>query len=336
MSGGVDSTASALMLREKADITGFFMNIGQPDFDNQKTRVVEIADKIGVPLTIIDLREQFNDLVLKYFSDSYKAGITPNPCVICNKEVKFGLFAETMLQSGAEFIATGHYAVVEKNDDLFVLKQGVDPIKDQSYFLCRLSQQQLAHFIFPLGSYEKAAIYDFVKEKGFTDFEGKESQDVCFLKDTKVGEYLEQLEASMGGPGEITTIDGRVLGQHKGLHHYTIGQRKGLGISDVTPFYVIGLDATSNRVLIGKNDDLLKASLTVTDMHWMSGFEPELDREYMVRIRYTHRGTSAALKKISDRCFMIVFSSPQRAVTPGQFAAVYDGNTLIGSGVIQQ
>lgn len=335
MSGGVDSTACALMLKEQAEVSGFFMNIGQPDFEAQQSRVQEIADRLEVNLSIIDLRKYFNELVLHYFSNSYKHGFTPNPCVICNRKIKFGLFAETMLKAGAERIATGHYAILDTLDDLFILKQGVDPLKDQSYFLCRLNQQQLSRFLFPLGTYQKSEIYTFVQERGFTDFEGKESQDVCFLKDVKVGEFLEQLEPAMQGQGEIVTVDGKVLGQHKGLHHYTIGQRKGLGISDVTPYYVTGLDASTNRVIIGKNEDLLSSTLYLTDMHWVSGIEPDLSKEYLVRIRYTHRGTMATIQKRSDNHWSIHFTSPQRAITPGQFGVIYDGDILLGSGVIQ-
>ncbi len=336
MSGGVDSTACALMLKDQVEVSGFFMNIGQPDFEAQQLRVQEIADRLEIRLSVIDLRKAFNDLVLRYFSDSYKHGLTPNPCVICNRKVKFGLFAQTMLQTGVELIATGHYAILDKIGSRFILKQGVDPVKDQSYFLCRLNQQQLSRFLFPLGSYEKKEIYAFVKERGFTDFEGKESQDVCFLKDVKVGEFLEQLEPLMKGEGYIVTAEGRILGRHKGLHHYTIGQRKGLGISDVTPYYVTKLDAAANRVIIGKNEDLLKNTLDVNDMHWLSDENPDLSREYLVRIRYTHRGTMATIKQTAADNWAIHFVSPQRAVTPGQFAVIYDGDILIGSGVIQR
>lgn len=335
MSGGVDSTACALLMKEQGDVSGFFMNLGQPDYDYQKERVEEVAERLQVQLTIIDLRKPFEKEVLDYFASSYQAGKTPNPCIICNKEIKFGLFLDAMKQVNPDVIATGHYARIGYRDGQYRLMKGVDPKKDQSYFLSRLTQSHLASVLFPLGDKHKSEIYELVKDFGFDDFEGKESQDVCFLEQGKVGDYLDSLDAIKAVTGDIVNLEGKVLGRHNGLHYYTIGQRKGLGISDATPYYVTALDAGSNRVIVGKNDDLFQNELSINSVHWLGEQEPELDTSYLVRIRYTHRGSMATIRKNSDHTYSLLFDEPQRAVTPGQFAVLYRDDEVIGSGVIE-
>ncbi len=334
MSGGVDSTASALLLKEEFEISGFFMNLDQPDFESQKSRVEAIAKKIGIPLLVIDLKAQFKAHVLKYFSESYFNGLTPNPCVICNREIKFGLFMDAIVGQNFDKIATGHYAKVTENNDIFHLLKGVDSTKDQSYFLSRLTQTQLSRVLFPLGSMHKKDIYEFVKENGFNDFEGVESQDVCFLKNGKVGAYLDDHKNTGSTGGDIVNLQDEVVGRHNGLHHYTIGQRKGLGISAPKPYYVVALHSNNNNVIVGSNDDLFKNTITVKDMHWLSGNMPDLNTEFNVRIRYTHKGSTAKVQENGDDTFTLHFSDPQRAVTPGQFAVMYRDDEVIGSGVI--
>ncbi len=334
MSGGVDSTACALLLREHYDIQGFFMRLAQPNLESQRSRVESIAARLGIPLQVIDLRAAFEQHVLQYFAASYYAGRTPNPCIVCNREIKFGLFLKTILGYGMTHMATGHYARLEKIGDTYRLFKGVDPGKDQSYFLSRLSQEQLAKIVFPLGGKVKEEIYQFVEGQGFNDFRGLESQDVCFLGDTTVGSFLESRLSGPGEAGPILHASGERLGTHQGLFRYTIGQRKGLGIASDAPLYVTKIDVESNAVIVGGNEDLLWRTIKVADCHWLAGTAPDPDREYTIRIRYSHKGSSASLVLQEDGCGEIVFDEPQRAITPGQFAVVYDRDELLGSAMI--
>lgn len=334
MSGGVDSTACALLLRNKYDIKGFFMQLAQPDIERQQEQVQSIAARIGIELEIFDLREQFTEKILAYFSRSYFDGLTPNPCMLCNREIKFGLFLETMRDAGMEGIATGHYARVTETDGIYHLYTGVDANKDQSYFLARLNQEQLGQSIFPLGSMLKEETYAFVEANGFLDFRKTESQDVCFLADENVGSYLEKHLPEGGLPGPIATSDGREIGTHKGLFRYTIGQRRGLGLPDATPWYVLAIEPKANTIIVGKEDELYHDRIRIRNIHWLLGQPPVLETGYKVRIRSSHRGAEAALKRIDEDLYQITFGIKQRAVTPGQFAVIYRDDEVIGSGEI--
>jgi tRNA-specific 2-thiouridylase len=334
MSGGVDSTATALILRESNNLQGFFMRLAQPDFDLQRVRVEKLAEMLAIPLHIIDLREQFSQKVLDYFANSYFAGTTPNPCMICNREIKFGLFQEAILAAGMEYMATGHYARITQDDAGYHLHDGVDPSKDQSYFLSRLSQYQLSKVVFPLGEKLKSEVYTFVHEHGFTDFEGIESQDICFLANETVGDYLETRYPEAVKNGPIVSTEGVTVGQHNGLFRYTIGQRRGLGIPDSTPWYVAGIDAKNNTLIVGKPDSLLKNWIEVEDLHWLGATAPDLSKEYKVRIRYSHRGSLARIEPRENGRARIIFTDEQRAITPGQFAVIYKDTEVLGSGII--
>lgn len=333
MSGGVDSTACALLLREKYQVKGFFMRLAQPDFPAQKNRVETLASNLGIELAVVDLRQNFKRQVLDYFSTSYYRGRTPNPCVICNKEIKFGLFLEAILGAGMDKMATGHYARIITQGGLYHLHTGMDPKKDQSYFLSRLSQDQLGKIVFPLGDTTKEDVYELVEKYGFAHFRGQESQDVCFLENDSVASYLEK-DSGEKDAGQIVSTDGRVLGSHKGLYRYTIGQRRGLGISSESPLYVVDLDQENNRVIAGSNDELLKRNINIKDFHWLGNSPPDLSRKYTVRIRYSHRGGKAEIVLHKGGGGEIIFDELQRAVTPGQFAVIYDESELLGSGVI--
>lgn len=336
MSGGVDSTASALILRDNKAIEGFFMRLAQPDFEQQRKRVERLAERLAIPLHIIDLRKAFQQRVLKYFADSYLGGITPNPCMVCNQEIKFGLFQQAILSCGMDRMATGHYARILHDSTGYHLYDGLDPAKNQSYFLSRLNQDQLARVIFPLGQKRKSEIYAFVRQHGFTDFEGSESQDVCFLADQSVGSYLERHYPQAVRNGPIVTTDGVEVGRHTGLFRYTIGQRRGLGIPDTSPWYVTGIDAANNTLIVGKTADLFKEVIVLDNMHWLSGNLPDLSRTYSVRIRYSHRGAKAMIDVSDPSHLRIIFEAPQRAITPGQFAVIYHRDEVLGSGVIVQ
>lgn len=335
MSGGVDSTACVLLLQKRYDVHGFFMQLAQPDLAEQLERVNKVAKQCNIPLQIIDLSSDFDDRVLNYFENTYRNGHTPNPCMICNCEIKFGLFMDSICEQGIEQIATGHYAHIIEDKGCFLLEQGEDERKDQSYFLARLTQQQLARVMFPLAKMTKAEVYDFVESHGFSDFRGRESQDVCFLGSGSVGSYLESRTVQAAAGGDIVNTDGKLLGHHNGIYNYTIGQRKGLGIAAPAPLYVIRIDAAANRIIVGENDELFQKSIEIEDVIWNCDRAPQADHSYRVRIRYGHKGQEAKITHISENHYQIIFAEKQRAVTPGQFAVIYDQNRVLGSGEIQ-
>jgi tRNA-specific 2-thiouridylase len=335
MSGGVDSTASALHLLQDHELHGFFMRLAGPDLDKQQQRASAIARKLGIDLQVIDLSREFTALILHYFTTTYQQGLTPNPCMLCNPAIKFGLFMDAILARGMDAMATGHYARIEKEGDTYHLCKGSDPAKDQSYFLARLDQQHLSRALFPLGDHTKEEVYQFVEGHGFTDFRGQESQDICFLGSTPVGQFLSQRIPQAGQPGSIVTREGLTLGVHQGLFHYTIGQRRGLGIADSSPWYVTALDPKTKNVIVGKEDALFHNRLLIRQPHWLAGQAPDKGKKYQVKIRYRHQGADAGLTKIDDQRWQIRFDTPQRAITPGQFAVIYDDTRVIGCGEIE-
>jgi tRNA-specific 2-thiouridylase len=334
MSGGVDSTACAIMLQKDHPVQGFFMRLAQPDYTAQLERVQAIAVRLGIGLTVIDLQRQFEEKVLRYFADSYRAGLTPNPCLVCNREIKFGLLLQAMLAAGSEIMATGHYARIVERDGVFSLHKGLDRHKDQSYFLARLGQAQLSRLLLPLGDRSKKETYTFVADHGFTGFSGGESQDVCFLGAESVGDFLARRLPGMTADGPVVTADGKEIGRHRGLFRHTIGQRRGLGLPDSTPWYVVRLDPQSNTLIVGKEDDLLQWQVEIADLHWPGGNPPGDGERFEVRLRSTHRGASATCHPAGDNRARLHFDSAQRAVTPGQFAVLYRGDEVVGSGVI--
>ncbi|PIE73264.1 MAG: tRNA 2-thiouridine(34) synthase MnmA [Deltaproteobacteria bacterium] len=333
MSGGVDSTACALLLQEHYQIQGFFMRLAQPDYAVQLERVQKISAAIGIKLKTIDLRSEFRQRILEYFSTSYFQCLTPNPCVVCNREVKFGLLLQTILDQGMDKMATGHYARITQEKGSFSLKTGSDQKKDQSYFLCRLNQKQLAKTLFPLGTMTKEEIYSFVEERGFTHFRGQESQDVCFLGRGEINHFLDSQRSGPLADGDIIKTDGTILGRHRGLYRYTIGQRKGLGVAHPTPLYVIRFDPANNRLIVGDKSELFRDRIEVKELHWLRG-APDNDKEYTVRIRYNHKGAMARVTTGEAGAGTLVFQEAQSAVTPGQFAVIYDHSELVGSGII--
>ena len=334
MSGGVDSTACALMLKQDYTISGFLMDLDLPDFKAQKERVQRLGEKIGIEIHVVDLKEQFKKKVLEYFTRSYFAGKTPNPCAICNHEIKFGLFMDAIIAAGSEFAATGHYArIADRQGDISLLK-GIDPKKDQSYFLSRLSPQQLQRVMFPLGSMIKEDTYRFVESHGFTDFRGRESQDVCFFTGTRLGTFLNQhLKDGMTG-GAIVTTSGEEIGRHQGLYHYTIGQRRGLDLPHHSPWYVHTIDPDNNLLIVGKEDELFSRTIRARLPNWLCQKIPEEGETYQVKTRSRHPGSVALIQRIDTDSFELLFRKPERAVTPGQFVVLYKDERVIGSGEI--
>lgn len=334
MSGGVDSSVTACLLLERGyAVEGVFMALAQPDLDSQIARVTAVTEKIGVSLRVIDLSRAFADCVLAYFRTGYLAGRTPNPCMICNPNIKFGRLLDEVLRAGCARMATGHYVRLASAENGRVrLLTGLDPGKDQSYFLSQLTQEKLQRLLFPLGELHKKTVYEMAASFGIAGIHGRESQDVCFLKDTDVRSFLEKSAAGARKEGKIVDLQGNILGDHSGIHHYTVGQRRGLGLPDASPYYVVRLDGAGNAVVVGKKEDLLSARAEVGKMNWLSGTAPPLPARYRVRIRYRHQPAPALVSLAGQDRVLLRFDTPQRAITPGQFAVLYDNDEVIGGG----
>ena len=331
MSGGVDSTMAASLLCEQGhEVHGFFMLLPLPDLETQLRRVRQVSDRLAVPLTLVDLRDRFAAEVIGYFTATYRTGLTPNPCIRCNHAIKFGLLAEAMRSHGMERIATGHYVRLEQQDGRPFVARGGDRAKDQSYFLARLTAGQLQQALFPLGGCTKEQMYARAAGMGLS-FDGQESQDVCFLADGLPAFLAEQGIGDQAGP--VVTRDGRRLGAHRGVWHYTIGQRRGLGLPDATPWYVVALDGAANRVIVGKHDELFANRCLVHDLRWTHE-PPPLPWRGLVQLRSRHVPAAAELTPVDAGTWQLTFAAPQRAITPGQFAVFYQDDRVLGSAVI--
>jgi len=339
MSGGVDSSVAAALLKKAGyAVRGFFMALAQPDIDRQVAGVQRIAARLAVPLEVVYLERDFAEEVLDYFTAGYLAGRTPNPCIICNLKIKFGRLMDMIMERGADLMATGHYARIGQGaGGSFQLLKGRDPQKDQSYFLCRLSQARIARLRLPLGEYTKVEVYRMATELGLAGLYGAESQDVCFLKDRGVEDFLAIRHGGIAAGrlgGAIITADGRILGHHNGIHGFTVGQRRGLGIPDATPYYVIGIIPHENKVIVGKKEDLYQRRLIIGNINWINGAAPDLPQNFTVKIRYRHQGAAALVTAADADRLLVHFKEPQRAITPGQFAVLYQDDAMIGGGEI--
>ena len=333
LSGGMDSTMCAqLLLEEGYLVRGYHMLLPLSGMEEVAAQAGDMARSLGIPLDFIDLREDFSLRIITSFTASYRRGLTPNPCMLCNRQIKFGLLAQTMLDDGADFVATGHYARIERTAQGTRLLRGLDAAKDQSYFLARLSQEQLDRMRLPLGEWQKSALRAKGEALGLPLPAG-ESQDVCFLANG-----LASFLAGQGfqdAPGEMVDAEGRVLGQHRGVFRYTVGQRRGLNLPDATPWYVCGIDAAQNRLILGKEADLWQSECTVQGLHWLGeALKPEKTWRGLVQIRSRHQAAQAELHRTGPDEGRLCFSAPQRAITPGQFAVFYENDAVLGSAVI--
>lgn len=339
MSGGVDSAAAALLLAEAGyDVWGVTLRL-QSCPGAVETAEAEIdsarraAEALGIPHRVLDLRERFRTAVMDRFVSEYLAGRTPNPCVDCNREIKFGALLDWVLEQGADFLSTGHYARVDRAEGRWRLLRGADRRKDQSYVLYQLTQRQLSHLLLPLGDHDKPAIRQMVEARGLANARKADSQDICFIPD---GDYAAFLAASGAElvPGDFVDETGRVLGRHRGLPCYTPGQRKGLGVSAGEPVYVLRKEAAGNRIILGPDSALYTAELTAERVNWLSVPAPEGPLAVTAKTRYTQREAAATAEVLPDGRLRVTFAEPQRAVTAGQAVVLYVGEAVAGGGTI--
>lgn len=337
MSGGVDSTAAALLLQRQGYTVGGLTLVlgGDGCGSNQDAEDARrVAEQLGIPHTTLDLRDTFCRLVKEPFGAAYAAGHTPNPCIECNRHIKFGAMLDWALDNGWDAVATGHYARVEQENGRWLLKKADDPAKDQSYVLYSLSQRQLAHTVLPLAAYSKPQLRAMVEAQGLVTAHKPESQDICFVPD---GDYVAFLERELHlplTPGNFLDTDGRVIGTHRGVAAYTIGQRKGLGVAFGEPRFVVSKNATDNTVTLGKHDDLLSPTLTADGANWIAVDTLREAAHVTVRTRYKQVEAPATVQPLEDGRFRVLFDAPQRAITPGQAVVLYQGDTVLGGGCI--
>lgn len=340
MSGGVDSSVSAMILKdEKYDLAGFYMNLGC----GSGVKAKKVAEKLKIPFFEVDGKNIFRKSVIEYFIEEYKNLRTPNPCVVCNKNIKFGWLLDTAKKKKIDMLATGHYVRVKKDKNgIFHLFAGKDKTKDQSYFLYRLNQAQLSHVIFPLGEITKEETKKIARKNKLPIDVENESQEICFLGDTDYREFLQKnLHKNYFKPGNIVDAKGKIIGQHEGLINYTIGQRKGIdqiSIKDENKkrLYVVGFNKKKNELIVGADKDLLKKEVVVGDLSWISADAKEKalkNKNIKAKIRYRHIAASCSVK-LSGKKLQVTFRVSQRAIVPGQSLVIYSGEEVLGGGVI--
>ena len=387
MSGGVDSSAAAALLIDQGwDVIGITLKLWPQDCVNRAedkccgpqavTDARSVAHKLNIPFYLVDEAEDFQKVVINYFAEEYKAGRTPNPCVMCNERLKFGNLINRAKQLGADHIATGHYARVEFCPDAatsyvspgqpnpsqegnlvegasgpapllggvgggfakpagrYLLKRGRDMRKDQSYFLFSLRQEQLSRVVFPLGELTKSDTREVARECTLKTADKEESMEICFVPDKDYGKFLQQANLVQKHHGEIVDLHGHVLGHHDGIEFYTIGQRKGLGLTSPKPLYVVELDAAKNRVVVGDDTALDRGELKVERCNWIPFEEPPASIEVVAKIRYNHPGTPATVTPLPNGAAKVKLHTPQRAITPGQACVFYQDDLVVGGGWI--
>ncbi len=330
LSGGVDSAVAAYLLKEQGyDVAGATFRMTDGNWDGAKD-AKEVADFLGIPHYIFDFRDIFKEKVLDNFIEEYRLGRTPNPCVQCNKFVKFPAFLEKAEELGYDLISTGHYARVD-GENIYRAK---NLEKDQSYVMYNLNKELIAHIRFPLANMSKDEIRAIAKKAGIPVAEKPDSQDICFIPDGDTQGYIEREIGEMPN-GDFVDFTGKTLGKHRGIYRYTIGQRKGLGLSLPEPLYVGKIEAESNKVVLVKDEELFTRRLIVKDFNWIDGV-PKAPINALCKIRYAHKAAPAVVGTfMRDDMALVVFDEPQRAVTPGQSAVVYDGERLLGGGIIK-
>lgn len=347
MSGGVDSSVAALLLKQQGyDVQGIFMKNWEKDDTDLYCHSAEdvydakrVADNIGIPLSSVNFAQEYWDRVFTHFLHTYQAGRTPNPDILCNTEIKFKAFLNHAKTLGADKIATGHYARVIQTDTGFELHKAMDLQKDQSYFLHGLTQDQLRHAVFPLGEMHKPQVRAIAKAEGFVNADKKDSTGICFIGERGFKTFLQDYLPAQ--PGEIVDVDGKVMGRHDGLMYYTLGQRQGLGIggqanTDELPWYVVRKDIANNRLIVGQGCDhpaLFSSKLLVSEIHWI-GVAPLLPFTCHAKTRYRQADQACTITPFEGR-YLVSFDVPQRAVTPGQSVVFYRGSHCLGGAIIE-
>jgi tRNA-uridine 2-sulfurtransferase len=349
MSGGVDSSvAAALLAREGHEVIGLSMQLydhsgshadGQVRFGTCCTiddlhDARRVASSLGIPHYIVNFERQFDETVVSNFIREYTAGRTPIPCVHCNGDLKFATLAARADGLGAAYVATGHYARVEQDaDGRHLLKRGLDGSKDQSYFLFTLTQAQLAHAMFPVGALDKPTVRALARELGLAVSDKPDSHEICFVADGDHAQFLER-HAAAPAPGAIRDVSGRVVGTHEGVHRFTVGQRKGLGLSSPVRLYVVGIDADQGTVTVGPREALERTTVSASNVNWIAGVRPAPGMRATAQIRYRHREATVSVTPLDGGRVEAVFDEPQYAVAPGQAVVFYDGDTVLGGGWI--
>ncbi|PLR78044.1 tRNA 2-thiouridine(34) synthase MnmA [Bacillus sp. V3-13] len=346
MSGGVDSSVAALLLKQQGyDVIGIFMKNWDDTDENgvctateDYNDVIRVCNQIGIPYYAVNFEKQYWEKVFTYFLDEYKAGRTPNPDVMCNKEIKFKAFLEHAIKLGADYLATGHYAQVEFRDGEYKMLRGIDENKDQTYFLNQLTQSQLEKVMFPLGGLEKPEVREIALKAGLATATKKDSTGICFIGERNFKEFLSNYLPAQ--PGNMETFDGEVMGKHDGLMYYTIGQRHGLGIGGSgDPWFVVGKDLERNVLYVGQgfeNEKLYSDSITAVNVSWVSGQPKPSEFECTAKFRYRQPDNKVTVQLLEDGKAKVVFHEPIRAVTPGQAVVFYQDDECLGGGTIDE
>ena len=346
LSGGVDSAVAAYLLKEQGyEVIGVMLNLSQNDeiyllneggccslssvLDARK-----VAELLDIPFYVLNYKEVFKEKIVDYFVDEYVTGKTPNPCIECNRHIKFGKFLKSAKTLGADYVATGHYARVEKENDNYILKKGIDQRKDQTYMLYTLTQNHLKNIIMPCGEYTKDQVREIAKKIGMDIHNKKDSEEICFVPDGNHGKFISEIKKVE--EGNFIDKNGKVLGKHKGIIYYTIGQRKGLNLSLGKPGYVIEIKPETNEIVIGDEEDIFFNSAIVNKVNIVSGKNFEEGFMVQAKIRYQAKPCDAKLFRIKDDQIKVVFDSSQRAMTKGQSLVFYDGDILVGGGIIEE
>ncbi len=346
MSGGVDSSVAAyLTVKEGYECIGATMKL----FNNGNVEIADktccsledtedarqVASRLSMPHYVFNFTADFEEKVIKKFINSYEEGATPNPCIDCNRYLKFEKMMNRMRELDFDYVVTGHYACIEKSGDRFLLKKAKDLSKDQSYVLYSMTQEQLAHTLFPLGGFEKSEVRKIAEENGFINAKKHDSQDICFVPDGDYAGFIERFCGKRYPCGNFVDRNGKVLGEHKGIIKYTVGQRKGLGLSLPAPMYVMQKDIAKNEVVLCPNEELFSKELSAKDFNWIAFEKPPESFKAKAKIRYNQTEEAAHVTVTGDGCVHIEFEAPQRAIAKGQAVVLYDGDVVIGGGTIE-
>ena len=343
LSGGVDSATAAYLLKEQGyEVIGINMKLSDAESKTHRSccslehniDAQRFCEKLGVPFYVLNLKDTFKQEVIDYFVESYLNARTPNPCVMCNDKLKFSTLLDYAKKLDAYYVATGHYIKKKYENSRYTLYKAKDLDKDQTYFLFGLTQSKLEHILFPLGDYTKDEIRNIAQKIDTKIAQKPESQEICFIPDNNYSGFINKVVQILPKAGNILTTDGKILGKHEGIHNYTIGQRKGLGVASNEPLYVTSINKERNEVVVGKKEDVLRDSFTAFNCNWINDIP--LNFNAKVRIRYRHTEDDAEIKLSEDKKkAFVTFVHPQPSITPGQVAVVYNDNQMLGGGFIE-